>query len=55
MSGSARDRPSASPAKRLASRTFGQASSHGCIIVGDAALTTVFRTVGAGTPVIVTR
>ncbi len=34
---------------------IGRASSHGCIIVGDAALTALFRVVGAGTPVIVTR
>ena len=33
----------------------GRASSHGCIILGDAALTTVFRAVEPGTPVIVTR
>lgn len=33
----------------------GRASSHGCIILGDAALTTLFRAVEPGTPVIVTR
>ncbi len=33
----------------------GRASSHGCIILGDAALTTVFQAVEPGTPVIVTR
>ena len=34
---------------------IGRPSSHGCIIVGDAALATLFRTVEAGTPVVVTR
>ena len=33
----------------------GRASSHGCVILDDAALTTVFRAVEPGTPVIVTR
>jgi lipoprotein-anchoring transpeptidase ErfK/SrfK len=33
----------------------GRASSHGCIILDDDALTTVFSEVGPGTPVIVTR
>lgn len=33
----------------------GRASSHGCVILGDAALMTVFHAIGAGTPVIVTR
>jgi lipoprotein-anchoring transpeptidase ErfK/SrfK len=33
----------------------GRASSHGCVILDDAALAAVFRAVGPGTPVIVTR
>lgn len=33
---------------------IGRPSSHGCIIVGDAALATLFRTAESGTPVIIT-
>ena len=34
---------------------IGHPSSHGCVILGDAALATLFRTVTAGTPVLITR
>jgi lipoprotein-anchoring transpeptidase ErfK/SrfK len=33
----------------------GRPSSHGCVVLDDAALTAVFRAVGPGTPIIVTR